>query len=64
MDISQFRQLKEASNFDDEQSRMSLESNMTFLSAFGLNDPLRDEAKSTIKKLAGTNVRILSGDHK
>lgn len=43
---------------------MTLESNMTFLSAFGLNDPLRDEAKETIKKLEGTNVRILSGDHK
>mmetsp|Transcript_29300 Transcript_29300/g.21211 ORF Transcript_29300/g.21211 Transcript_29300/m.21211 type:complete len:284 (+) Transcript_29300:2050-2901(+) len=43
---------------------MTLESNMTFLAAFGLADPLREETKETIKALEGTNVRILSGDHK
>lgn len=64
MDINQFNQLKAASNFDDEQSRMSLESNMTFLSAFGLSDPLRAETVETVNKLADANVRVLSGDHR
>lgn len=64
IDINQFKILKEASNFDDVQSRLTLEANMTFLAAFGLNDPLREEAKETIRALTDTNVRILSGDHK
>lgn len=38
---------------------------MTFVAAFGLEDPLRDETIDTVTELQGsTNVRILSGDHR
>lgn len=66
MDISQFEALKEANNFEDEQSRMSLESNLTFVAAFGLEDPIREESVPTIEELqrGNSNIRMLSGDHR
>lgn len=65
MDVNQFLAMKEASNFEDDQSRISLESNLTFVAAFGLEDPIREETLSTVNELKGsTNIRILSGDHR
>jgi len=38
---------------------------LTFVAAFGLEDPLREETVKTVQELQGsTNVRILSGDHR
>lgn len=65
MDLNEFLALKEANNFEDEQSKLSLESNLTLVAAFGLEDPLRAETIRTVEELKGsTNVRILSGDHR
>lgn len=42
-----------------------IESNLTFLACFGLNDPIRKEVPKVIYDLvrSSTNTRIISGDH-
>jgi len=58
--------LKDANNrFLKETDRHVLESELTFLVGFGLNDDLRDGVTDVIGKLfrGGVNVRMISGDN-
>ena len=52
--------------FETEESRFHIESQLTLVATIGLIDPLRDGCIEAINNLydAGTNTRILSGDHK
>ena len=53
-------------NFEDEQSRQYIESNLCMIASLGLSDPLREDIVESIMDLSEgkTNVRIVSGDHK
>ena len=58
--------MKSSNNqFHAEKDREVLESSLTFLGIFGLQDPLRDEIVSSVKKChtAGINVRMVTGDN-
>lgn len=52
-------------NFHSEKDREVLESSLTVLGIFGLQDPLRDEIIESVKKChaAGINVRMVTGDN-
>jgi magnesium-transporting ATPase (P-type) len=52
--------------FCNEAHRYVIESNLIFGATFWLSDPLRNNVEHVIYDLweAGTNTRILSGDHK
>ena len=63
----EFQQLYIASNqFETEESRQVIESQLTLVATIGLIDNLRDGVEQAIESLyeSGTNTRILSGDHK
>lgn len=67
MDYETFCRIKgEYMNFEMEEHRGILESEMTYLSSVGLSDPMREGVEEAHLKLneGKTNVRILSGDHK
>lgn len=53
-------------NFESEESRAVLESDLTLVASIGLKDDLREGVVESVKKLwdANTNVRIVSGDHR
>lgn len=53
-------------NFEDEDTRRVIESNLTMIATVGLSDPLREGIQDSIHSLreGGTNVRLFSGDHK
>jgi len=53
-------------NFETEQSRQYIESNLCMIASVGLSDPLREDIVDSILALSEgkTNVRIVSGDHK
>lgn len=53
-------------NFEEEETRVNVESNLTFLAIFGLKDELRFGVKESIEALgkANTNTKMLTGDHK
>jgi len=53
-------------NFETEQSRQYIESNLCMIASVGLSDPLREDIVDSIPALSEgkTNVRIVSGDHK
>jgi magnesium-transporting ATPase (P-type) len=53
-------------NFETEESRKVIESQLTLVATFGLEDPLREGVQEAYMKLfqANANVRILSGDHR
>jgi len=55
----------EHNNFLRETDRHSLEEDLVFLAAFGLNDDLRDGVPEVIGKLyrGNVNVRMISGDN-
>lgn len=52
-------------NFVNEKDREIVESDLTFVAAFGINDELRPGVKQSIEKLreASINVRMISGDN-
>lgn len=52
-------------NFANESDRYIIESDLTLVAAFGLNDELRDGVKESIEKLERGRIttRMLSGDH-
>jgi len=52
--------------FSNETHHHVIESNLIFAATFLLGDPLRDDVEHVINDMweAGTNTRILSGDHK
>jgi len=62
-----FEGMKNANfNFEAEDSRAIVESDLTLISSLSLQDPLRDDIDYAIEQLhaSKTNVRIISGDHK
>mmetsp|Transcript_65509 Transcript_65509/g.90553 ORF Transcript_65509/g.90553 Transcript_65509/m.90553 type:complete len:194 (-) Transcript_65509:1187-1768(-) len=64
-DAGEFDQLMSDYNgFQDEESRQQIESNLTFLAAFGMTDPLREGVKESIDALeqARTHTKMLTGD--
>jgi len=66
-DAAAFEDLARANGqFETEESRGVIESGLTLVATIGLIDPLRDGVDEAINDLydVGTNVRILSGDHK
>ena len=65
--LDEFEAMKKANNnFEDEESRGLIESQLTLLASVGLSDPLRDGIGEAIEKLVEgrTNVRLVSGDHR
>lgn len=56
----------EYNGFEDEKTRPAIESELTMIASFGLNDPLREGIDEAIVALSDgkTNVRVVSGDHK
>ena len=52
--------------FETAEGRARLENQLTLVATVGLIDPLRDGVVDSINSLyeSGTNVRIISGDHK
>jgi P-type E1-E2 ATPase len=52
--------------FWNEAHRHVIESSLIFAATFWLSDPLRENVEQVIYDMweAGTNTRILSGDHK
>ena len=62
-----FEGMKNANfNFEAEETRAQIESDLTLVSSLSLQDPLRDGIELSIEQLhhSNTNVRIISGDHK
>ena len=53
-------------DFESEENKSKLESDLSYMATLGLSDPLRDEVAKSIEQLndACTNVRIVSGDHR
>ncbi len=65
-DVDQFRaQYDETNGFEDEESQAQLETDLTFLAAFGLQDDLRPGAEESIRKAQDgqITVRMVSGDN-
>lgn len=66
-EVNQFEQLKsENNNFEDDNSRIMIETDLILAASFGLEDPLREDSKEVVHSLfeANVNTRILSGDHR
>jgi magnesium-transporting ATPase (P-type) len=63
MDASEFFP---GQDFESDENRALLESNLTYVATLGLSDPLRENVALSIEKLntTKTNVRLMSGDHK
>ncbi|CDW82450.1 calcium-translocating p-type pmca-type family protein [Stylonychia lemnae] len=64
--FQEFDRIKEQNNnFQSEQDREALENELTLVSIFALQDPLRDEIVQSIKICyqAGVNVRMVTGDN-
>jgi P-type Ca2+ transporter type 2C len=67
MDLDAFEDLKhENGDFETEESRACLESELTLAATFFLADPLRGGVEEVTRQLYNSdiNTRILSGDHK
>ena len=67
MDAEEYETLKtEKENFEKEDDRALIESELTYLATVGLSDPMREGVQEAHQRLheGKTNVRILSGDHK
>jgi Ca2+ transporting ATPase len=67
MDKQEWEELQaEHNNFAKEEDREIIESNLTFVAGFGINDDLRPGVANSIAQLqkAGINIRIISGDAK
>ena len=67
INIEDFEQLqKNFGNFESEESRTHLETNLQLVATFGFQDVLRYGVSQTIEKLKETNTitRLISGDHK
>jgi len=66
-DAGEFEHLQHGNGqFETEESRQVIEGGLTLVATVGLIDPLREGVSKAIGDLydAGTNVRILSGDHR
>jgi len=52
-------------DFENEETRAMVESDLCYIATTGLSDPLRENVDATIERLNDTmtNVRLLSGDH-
>lgn len=62
----EFESLRErCNNFESEEDRNILESQLTFVGLFALFDPLRDKVKHSVQyaHIGNINVRLVSGDH-
>ena len=65
--LGEYTQMKKDNfDFETEQGRASLESDLTLLATFGFSDEIRADVYEAIEKLynGGTNTRIVSGDHR
>jgi len=65
--LQQFEELKESNdNFESEESRHVIESELIHVATVGLIDELRSGVQDDCRDLkeANTNVRIVSGDHR
>ena len=53
-------------DFESEENKSKLESDLAYMATLGLSDPLREGVAASIEQLndACTNVRIVSGDHR
>ena len=66
INIEDFEQLqKNFGNFESEESRTHLETNLQLVATLGFQDVLRSGVSQTIEKLKDTNTitRLISGDH-
>jgi P-type Ca2+ transporter type 2B len=66
MSIREYESLKNENNqFKSEKDREVLESSLTMVGIFGLQDPLRNEIIDSVKRChtAGINVRMVTGDN-
>lgn len=64
--IEEYERLKVANNdFQTEKDREALETNLTVVGIFALQDPLRDEIVGSVAKChtAGINIRMVTGDN-
>lgn len=67
MSYDEFVEIKSHNqNFETEEGRIALESQLTYIATIGLSDPLRENIDAAIEELnnTSTNVRIVSGDHR
>lgn len=66
MSLQEYEALKsENNNFHSEKDREVLETSLTMVGIFALQDPLRPEIVESVKKChaAGINVRMVTGDN-
>ncbi len=66
MSVSDFHSLKDqCNNFEKEEDREALESDLIFLALFAFQDNLRDNVQTAVafSGKAGINVRMVSADH-
>ena len=66
MSVQEYESLKSGNNnFSSEKDREVLESSLTLIGIFGLQDPLIDEIVDSVKRChaAGINVRMVTGDN-
>lgn len=66
MSIHEYEALKaDSNNFTTEKDREVLESGLTVVGIFALQDPLRPEIVDSVKRChtAGINIRMVTGDN-
>jgi P-type E1-E2 ATPase len=66
LSVQEYENLKrENNNFHSEKDREVLETSLTIIGIFGVQDPLRNEIVESVKKChtAGINVRMVTGDN-
>jgi Ca2+ transporting ATPase len=66
LSVHEYENLKrENNNFHTEKDREVLESSLTMIGIFGVQDPLRNEIVESVKRChtAGINVRMVTGDN-
>jgi len=64
--MANYKKMKAANNnFATDKDREKLESDLTAIGIFGLEDPLRDDIETSIKKVkaAGLKVIMCTGDN-
>lgn len=64
--LAQYEQIKAANNnFKSENDREVLETDLTIVGIYALQDPLRDEIVDSVRKckIAGINIRMVTGDN-
>ena len=64
--MDEYNSIRESNNnFAKEEDREVLEKDLTLIAIYALQDPLRDEIVSSVKKChkAGINIRMVTGDN-